>query len=60
MSLFVTIAEALVGSIPRIIELVQSGRNPADISLTDLLSSDALAKLEEARSQAEEYVRTGQ
>lgn len=53
------LAQALIGAIPKIIELVRKGRSPGSIKLHEVISTDALDQLEQARAKAQDYVDGG-
>jgi hypothetical protein len=55
----ITIGQALIGAIPRIVDLVRAGRDPGSLKLDELISDDALAVLKRARDKAKAFVDTG-
>ena len=44
----VTLGQALIGGIPRLIEAIKSGKNPEDIRLSDFVSKDAVDAVKRA------------
>ena len=59
MSTAIAIITALLNGVPKLVELIKQGRNPADIKLSDFISTDALTVLEKARQDAQSYVDNG-
>ena len=55
----IAIVTAIVGGIPKLIEMIRAGANPAQIRLGDFISTDALEKLEEAKQAAENFIQNG-
>ena len=53
------LAEALVGAIPQIVELVRKGRDPGSIKLDEVISTDALATLHRAQKKAQDFITEG-
>lgn len=53
------IGEFFVEALPKLVELVRQGRDPASIRLDEILSKDALAALRSSRKKAQEYVDDG-
>jgi hypothetical protein len=51
--------QALIGAVPRIIDLVKSGRDAKDIKLGEVISTDALSTLEGARDEAADFISNG-
>lgn len=44
----IQIATALVQGIPKLIAAVKAGRNPGDVKLSEFISTDAIATIDEA------------
>ena len=59
MTTLITIINALVSSVPRIIELARQGRDISQIKLGEIISTDALEKLASARESAEDFIKNG-
>lgn len=59
MSLVIAIAQALMGAIPKIVDLVKKGRDPSEIKLGEVISTDALAKLRSAKDRADDFIANG-
>jgi len=59
MTAVIAIIQALVAGVPRIVELIQNGTKPEDIKLGDFISRDALADLEAAKDEADDFVKNG-
>lgn len=51
--------QALLGAIPRIIQLIKQGRDVGSIKLEEVISQDALDKLTAAKKEAEDFIRDG-
>lgn len=59
MGIAIAIAQALIAGIPKIVELVNKGRDPGSIKLDEVISTDALAKLKTAKAEAEDFIANG-
>lgn len=59
MEIAITIAQALIAGIPKLIEAIKAGRDPKDVKLGDFMSSDALEKIRSANKKADDYIRNG-
>lgn len=59
MQLAIVIIQALAAGIPRIVELIRQGREPGGIKLEEVISTDALSKLEQARDDAQNFIDNG-
>ncbi len=51
----IALGQSLLGAIPKIIELVKQGREAGSISLSEIISTDALATLEESKAIASDF-----
>lgn len=59
MTVAIAIAQALIGGIPKIIELIRKGRDPGSIKLSEVISTDALAVLKKAKQDATDFIENG-
>ena len=59
MTAWLSFVQTLIGAIPAIVKLVRAGRNPADIKLGEVISTDALKTLESARDDAQSFIDNG-
>lgn len=59
METTVAIITAIVGGVPKLIEMIRAGADPSQIKLSDFISTDALAKLEKAKTDAEDFIQNG-
>jgi len=55
----IAMSKSLIDAIPKIVELVRSGRSAGSIRLSDILSTDALRVLEAARLDGQRYIDGG-
>ena len=51
----ITLGQALLGGIPKIIEAIKAGKNPEDIKLSDVISNDAVETVKRAIGKAESF-----
>ncbi len=51
----IALGQSLLGAIPKIIELVKQGRQAGSISLSEIISTDALETLEESKAIASDF-----
>jgi hypothetical protein len=59
MSKALAIISAVIGGIPKLVELLDQGLDPADIKLGDFISTDALKVLEAAKADAQDFITNG-
>ena len=55
MDTVVKLASALIEGIPNIIKAIKAGRNPNDIKLSEVISTDAIATVQEAIDTAKSF-----
>lgn len=55
----IKIVQSVLSGIPRLIELIRSGRKPANIKLSEFISTDAIKVLEDSKKDAENYIKKG-
>lgn len=53
------VSALLTQGVPKIIELVKQGRKVGDIKLSEIISNDALRDLEDAKADAEDFLKNG-
>ena len=59
MSIAIAIITAIANGIPKLVQLIKSGRNPADIKLGEFISTDALKVLEDAKADQQDFIDNG-
>lgn len=52
----VAIIQAIVAGVPKLIELIKQGRDPANVKLDEFVSTDALNKIRAANKKADDYI----
>ncbi len=55
----IAIIQAIISGVPKLIELIQQGRDPAKVNLDEFISTDALAKIRAANQRAKDYIQNG-
>lgn len=58
-SAIVSFITALVAGVPKIIEAIKAGRDPANIKLGEFVSKDALEKVKAANADVDNYIDNG-
>ncbi len=58
-SIFITIAQALISGVPKIIEAIKAGRDPKDLKLEDFISTDALESIRATNKKVDDYIKNG-
>jgi hypothetical protein len=51
------ISSALASAVPKIIALIQQGRDVKDIKLSEVISTDALEEIRSANSRAKNFIQ---
>lgn len=51
----ITLGQALLGGIPKIIDAIKAGKNADDIKLSDFISNDAVDTVKRAIGKAESF-----
>lgn len=59
MSVAIAIITAIANGIPKLVELLKDGKDPAEIKLGDFISTDALKVLEDAKADQQNFVDNG-
>lgn len=59
MNAVLAFANAVIAGIPKVIELIKSGRKLKDIKLGEFISTDAIEKLEGAKAEADDFIKNG-
>lgn len=59
MSIAIAIITAIANGIPKLVQLIKSGKNPADIKLGEFISTDALKVLEDAKADQQDFIDNG-
>lgn len=55
----VAIIQAIVSGVPRLVEIINQGRDPKDVKLDEFVSTDALDKIRAANKRADDYINNG-
>lgn len=59
MNAVLAFAQAVIAGIPKLIELIKAGRKLSEIELGEFISTDAIAVLEDAKAEAEDFIKNG-
>jgi hypothetical protein len=55
----IALVQALINGVPRLIEAIKKVRNLADVRVGEFVSKDALEKVKQANSRADDYIENG-
>jgi len=59
MEIAIAIITAIANGIPKLVKLIKSGKNPADIKLGEFISTDALKVLQDAKADQQDFIDNG-
>jgi len=59
MNAVLAFAKAVIDGIPKLIELIKAGRKLSDVKIGEFVSTDAIAKLEGAKAEADDFITNG-
>jgi hypothetical protein len=59
MNAVLAFATAVIDGIPKVIDLIKSGRSLKDIKIGEFVSTDAIEKLEGAKAKADDFIKNG-
>jgi len=52
----IAIIQALIAGVPKLIEIIKSGKDPKDINLGEFISTDALQTIRAANKRADDFI----
>jgi hypothetical protein len=59
MNAALAFAAAVIDGIPKVIDLIKSGRSLKEIKIGEFVSTDAIEKLEGAKADAADFIANG-
>lgn len=52
----ITIIQALISGVPKLIEAIKAGRDPKDVKLGEFISNDALESIRATNKRVDDFV----